>query len=117
MELISKNCYYYDVHQPEKRRKLYTDDLYTEFWRQGKQIRVTNTAEEFLEIQNKRRESLTEQSIHPRHFNTDILLDEMSDGSVIGTATHFTAWKRKDEDKPEMAHMRARLETSILLVC
>ncbi len=105
LELISKNCYYYDFHQPEKRRKLFTDDLHTEMWNQGKLIRETNTAEEFLEIQNKRREWLTEQGIQPRHFNTDVILEEKSDGMVIGTAMHFTAWKRKDEEKPEMVHM------------
>ena len=105
MELISKNCIYYDNHQPKKRRKLFTDNLYTELWHQGKLARETHTAEEFLEMQSKRRESLSEQGIQPRHFNTDVLLDETSEGVVNGTATHLTAWKRKDEDKPEMVHM------------
>ena len=105
IDLISKNCLYYDSHQPEKRKKLFTDNLHTELWRQGKLVRETHTAEEFLDMQNKRRESLSEQGIQPRHFNTDILLEEVSDAEVIGTATHFTAWKSKEDDKPEMVHM------------
>jgi hypothetical protein len=104
MELISKNSYYYDFNQPEKRRTIFTDDLHGEIWRNGKQIGKLDTLNKFLELQNNRRASLAEQGIQPRHFNTDIMLDEVSEGEVIGSVMFFTTHQKRDENKPEVVH-------------
>jgi hypothetical protein len=32
LELISKNAYYYDFNQPEKRITIFTEDLHAETW-------------------------------------------------------------------------------------
>lgn len=104
MELISKNAYYYDYNQPEKRVKIFTPDLQAETWLAGEPRIKTDTAEDFIEVQHKRRDWLTEQGIQPRHYNTDVLIEEVSDGVVMGTVMQLTTWQKRDEKRPEVVH-------------
>jgi hypothetical protein len=48
-------------------------------------MNLSNT-EEFIAIQHKRRASLSEQRIQPWHYNTDIVLEEVSEVVVIARA-------------------------------
>ena len=104
LELVSKNSYYYDYNQPEKRRTLFTSNVHTEMWTGGNQKNQSDSLDEFIENQTKRRNMLAEQRIQPRHYNTDVLLEEISEDLVIGTAMTMTTWQREGEKRPELVH-------------
>jgi hypothetical protein len=104
IDLIAKNSYYYDYNQPEKRRTLFTDNLKAETWFGGELRMNLSNSDEFIATQHKRRASLSEQGIQPRHYNTDIALEEVSEGVVIGSVMHLTTWQRLGEKKPEIVH-------------
>ena len=47
---------------------------------------------------------MVEQGIQPRHYNTDVLLEQVSDEVVKGSVMQLTTWQKRDEKNPEVKH-------------
>ncbi len=104
MEIISKNNYYYDFNQQEKRRELYTDNAQTGLWMADEQIYSHDSLEGFLEMQTQRRNMLERRGIQPRHYNTDFLFEPISDNLVKCRIMILTTWQEKEDRGPRLIH-------------
>ncbi len=104
MEIISKNSYYYDFNQQEKRKALYTENTHTEMWMANKQIYSHDTLNEFLKRQTERRNSLEKRRTQPRHYNTDFLFEEVSKELVKCKVMILTTWQDDNDRNPRLIH-------------
>jgi hypothetical protein len=104
MEIISKNSYYYDFNQQEKRRELYTENANTGMWMSGEQIYNHHKYDEFIERQTARRNMLERRGIQPRHYNTDFVFESASDDLIKCRVMILTTWQEKESRGPRLIH-------------
>lgn len=104
MEIISKNSYYFDNNQQEKRKPLYTKNAHTEMWMAHQQIFTSDNLNEFIERQTTRRTMLTNRGIQPRHYSSDFLFQEHSEKSIGCKVMVWVTWQNEEERQPKLVH-------------
>ena len=99
LDLISRYSHTYDSKDADGYVALFADDAVM-VGLSGEEL----TRQELLAWARDRHASFRDQGIQSRHYQTNTLLEPMSDGSVSGETVMAVAWQRRDEPTPTLVH-------------
>ncbi len=104
LDLISHYSYTWDGKDAEAFSALFQDNATMSTYSAGTLSGTTRTNKERLARAHERFQLFTSQGIQTRHYQTNTILERLSDGSVRGETLFQVVWQYAAEPAPKLVH-------------
>jgi hypothetical protein len=104
LDLISRFSYTWDGKEAEAFTALFQDSATVSTYSAGTLSSTTRSNKERLARAHERLQAFTAQGIQTRHYQTNTILERLSDGSVRGETLFQVIWQHAGEAVPKLMH-------------
>jgi hypothetical protein len=104
LDLISRYSYDWDAKDAEAFTGLFQDRANLSTYSAGVLSTTLQSNKERLARAQERFQAFTAQGIQTRHFQTNTILERLSDGSVRGETLFQVLWQYAKEPSPKLVH-------------
>ncbi len=104
LDLISRYSYTWDGKAAEAFSALFQDNAIMSTYSAGTLSSTTRTNKERLARTRERFQLFTSHGIQTRHYQTNTILERLSDGSVRGETLFQVVWQYAAEPAPKLVH-------------
>ena len=104
LDLISRYSYTWDGKDAEAFSALFQDNATISTYSAGTLSSTTRSNKERLARAHERLQLFTTQGIQTRHYQTNTILERLSDGTVRGDTLFQVAWQYPSEPAPKLVH-------------